>query len=557
MGNLNDTTNDEIRKEYEDKKHYYYQRYASTINRYACVGNQYESKLTKLYSDVDSKNISDMDINILSGQAQEYKDFLKNTELKIDDYIDELIQSAISMYEGKEEFNKDWFFKLFEKLYNHEIVEILAHNDFHNLCSDKDSVLELMERSGAVCEIACFSNEGAIKQILEDRDLLEKIYKNEVLTSSNLNGDEILSLFLLQLEHFKELTQDQEFMTGLLKNVGDIYDDVSNAFGVINYVIAQNCEKLLQERDFSESVFNFIEKITEKSRDTIWYPTEAMVGLAKKMLLTPELASDEELAKRYVKDFKYLYNIDKSFLKNKDFMEMVLDECEPVVFDNFELPLEFYSDPNILEKYLKAKTEWGINGINFDFDNDLFADLYEQSYGESIEDCMRQEIENVIEKNKAIVVNEENSSEYDDVISVIQQWAQDSDLIRIGEKLDVIKVPKGEIIKGKLNIGNGENKNTIDDSSVLFSTIVLDGNNVADVLRKIGIDTRINIDKKQELYDESIEIPKQKREEDFLEKVSDLASQKKVLKEKEKGAKELLKQYEQLNQNNEKSVSDE
>lgn len=557
MGNLNDTTNDEIRKEYEDKKHYYYQRYASTINRYACVGNQYESKLTKLDSDVDSKNISDMDINILSGQAQEYKDFLKNTELKIDDYIDELIQSAISMYEGKEEFNKDWFFKLFEKLYNHEIVEILAHNDFHNLCSDKDSVLELMERSGAVCEIACFSNEGAIKQILEDRDLLEKIYKNEVLTSSNLNGDEILSLFLLQLEHFKELTQDQEFMTGLLKNVGDIYDDVSNAFGVINYVIAQNCEKLLQERDFSESVFNFIEKITEKSRDTIWYPTEAMVGLAKKMLLTPELASDEELAKRYVKDFKYLYNIDKSFLKNKDFMEMVLDECEPVVFDNFELPLEFYSDPNILEKYLKAKTEWGINGINFDFDNDLFADLYEQSYGESIEDCMRQEIENVIEKNKAIVVNEENSSEYDDVISVIQQWAQDSDLIRIGEKLDVIKVPKGEIIKGKLNIGNGENKNTIDDSSVLFSTIVLDGNNVADVLRKIGIDTRINIDKKQELYDESIEIPKQKREEDFLEKVSDLASQKKVLKEKEKGAKELLKQYEQLNQNNEKSVSDE
>ena len=570
--------------------------------------------------------------------------------------FDYLKRRAIEMYEGETKFNEEWFFKLFEKLLNNEIFEILNREDSHNLCNDKNFILELMEHSGGILEIASFAGKDAIMQIFENKELLEKIYKNEILTSSNLDGSEIISVLLLQLKYFDEITQDKNFMTNILKNIEEVENNDKKSdiiLAVVCNVLSRSCEELLKDREFTEAVFDFIE---DTYGELSAYDINSFIfdELAKKMLSTPELASDEELAKRYVKNLKWVHNVDRNLFENKDFMEMALEKSDPVAFDNFELPEKYYSDPNILEKYIKAKTEFGINGINFDFDNDVFAKLFEQYYNESIETCMRDGIASVIEQNNSIVISGyDDRIDYDEIISVLQQWAEDEDLIRIGDKIKVVNNPEGEIVEGQINIVVGENsKNTITTDSDYNTTIVLDGNRIARILKQLGIDTRIDMEQMQELYSEMIgalkqksqegkitpqevseiikrssllnqgqnhiniiadeesgkaktiiSIPhpayrnefqkvefdgeelleiielannnspeelcsdiiqmspklvqKRKKDEDFVELVQELASEKRKLEVKKQGAKELLEQYEELNGEKNKSVSDE
>ncbi|MBR3003172.1 MAG: hypothetical protein IKF38_06455 [Clostridia bacterium] len=431
--------------------------------------------------------------------------------------VDNLKIRAIEMYEGEAEFDKEWFLRLFEKLLNYEIFEILLHEDSRNLCNDKNFILELMEHSGAVLEIASFADKDAIMQIFEDKELLEKIYKKEILTGSNLDGSEIISVLLLQLNYLDEITQDKNCMSTILKNIEEVESSNKKSdiiLAVMCNVLARNFEDLLKDREFTEAVFDFIE---DTYGELSVYDINSFIfdELAKKMLSTPELASDEELAKRYVKNLKWLHNVDRNLFGNKDFMEMALDNGDPVAFDNFELPLKFYFDPNILEKYLKAKKEFGINGINFDFDNEVFAKLYEQYYNESIETCMRDEIARAIEQNNSIIISGyDDSIDYDEIISVLQQWAEDEDLIKIDDKIKVVNNPEGEIVEGQINIVIGGNsKNTISTDSDYNTTIVLDGHKIASILKKIGIDTRIDMKQMQELYSEMIGKLKQKSQE--------------------------------------------
>ena len=180
MDNLNDNTNEKFERKTKVNP---WKRYNDSLNRYGDI----------LYT-------------LWGGDLSEY--LPKRTE-ELDKYtlhldFDILKRRAIEMYEG-EEFDKKWFLRLFEKLLNDEIFEILHHEDSRNLCNDKNFILELMEHSGAVLEIASFAGKDAIMQIFEDNELLEKIYKNEILTSSNLDGSEILSVLLLQLNYFDEI----------------------------------------------------------------------------------------------------------------------------------------------------------------------------------------------------------------------------------------------------------------------------------------------------------------------------------------------------------------
>ena len=492
MDNLNGNTKEKFEREIKVNP---WRRYNDSLNRYegildTCwIVNESEYRPKRTETEELVKYMSHLDFDILK-------------------------RRAIEMYEGKAEFNKKWFLRLFEILLNDEIFEILHHEDSLNLCNDKNFILELMEHSGAVLEIASFAGKDAIMQIFEDKELLGKIYNKEILTSSNLEGYEIISVLLLQLNYFYEITQDKSFMTNILKNIKEIESNNKKSdtiLAVMSNVLEINCEELLKDREFTEAVFDFIENTYgELSTYDVFFDE-----LAKKMLPTPELASDEELAKRYIKNLKWFYNVDRNLFENKDFMEMALDNGNPVAFDNLELPLKFYYDPNILEKYLEAKSGLVFNGINFDFDNEVFAKLYEQHYNESIETCMREEIARAIERKKAIVVCEyDDSIDYNEIIGIIQQWAEDEDLIRIGDKIKVVNNSEGEIVEGQINIVVGENsKNTITMDSDYNTTIVLDGNKIASILKQIGIDTRIDMEQMQELYSEMIGELKQKSQE--------------------------------------------
>ena len=505
MNILKNNVGDEKIKKTKDKKENvnYNERYKKTFDNYRDAlygidGLRRDGENSLIRNDVSVEDIENLDSK-------------------------EEFNHAVLMYEGKEEFDKKCFLEIFEKLYNHEIMDLLSHNDYYNLCDDKDFIMDLMECSGAVCEIACFATKKVIKQILEDKELLQRIDKKEILVNSNLCGNDILSIFILQLMNFKDLTQDKVFMTNLLKNISDMEGmNIGNAsFNGVNFILKERCEDILKEKDFTENVFDFLEGAANNS---YLGANTSMSELGEVMLTTPELSSNKELADRYVNNFRVLYNIDKSLIENEEFMEKAL-EYQGLCLYGFELPSSLYSNTNILENYLKQKED--LEGINFDVNNSVFAELFEKTWGESVDYCMRTEIANAIEQNNRIVVNEENSSKYDDAIDVLQQWAEDNDLIKIGHKLDVVKVPKGEIKEGDLNIGNGENnKNCIDDSKVGESTIILNGDTITDTLKKIGIDNR------------------------FLERITDLANQKKELGEKEESAKVLLEQYEQLQPNN-------
>lgn len=454
------------------------------------------------------------------------------------DIIDE-IGLALSMFEGKTKLDKSKILAIFEKLYNWEIMQFLAHNDYYNICDDKDFILDLIEHSGATCEIACYATDRVIKQILEDKELLEKIYTEEVLKKANLSGAENLSVFISQLVRCDELNNYKDFMMDLIKNVMDIknigtqYDDL--ICDSMNFVFIEKCEELFKDKEFTENVFKFLENI-EKG---IKYENDYILGLAEIMLKTPELSSNRDLAFKYISNFATCKNIDKSLFENEDFLNCVLDELGESS-GGFELPLNFYSDEIIVEKYLKSCD--GIEKINFNLNYKVFSDKFEEIFEESMSSVMMNAISEAIENNKMIVISDDESLKSKDVIKNIQQWAEDNDLIKIGDKLHIVKVSKGEVIDGQVNIGNGERgKNTIKYNYTGYSyepTIVLDGDMLENTLKQIGGNNKID------------------EEQEFVDEIFNLVNQKKALHETEKQAKDLLEQYENINENNKKSLND-
>lgn len=459
-----------------------------------------------------------------------------------DNLLEEELNKAALMFGGKLKLDKNVILHVFEKMYNSEIMYFLSHEDYHNLCNDKDFILDLMKHSGAICEIACYATEGVIKSIFEDKELLEKIYNNEILKESNLDSEEVLAAFITQLIRCDGLNNDKKFMENIIKIVAH-----NNRNGTLNdaliHVLVNKCENMFNDKGFTKSVFNLLEK-TDKGR--CYENSILMFELAAIMLKTPELASNEELAYRYIYNFASCKNIDKNLLNKKAFLNRILDELGEST-GKFDLPIELSNDANIVEKYLKSRD---VSEINLIFNSSTFSDIFEKVYGESMISYIKSDISEVLEKNKSIVISEGDISKYNDAINVLQQWAEDNDLIKIGHKLNIIEAPAGKIVKGQLNIGNGvKGRNTVDYHCVdadFKPTIVLDEKGIEDVLKSIPIDNREEIDARQELVDNT-----------FFNEIVDLANKKKLLKQKEISANELLNQYEKLNINNDKNLNKE
>lgn len=468
---------------------------------------------------------------------------------EIDDSLQEEIDKAALMFGGKIKLDKNVILQVFEKMYNSEIMHFLSHEDYHNLCNNKEFILDLMEHSGAICEIACYATEDVIKSIFEDKKLLEKIYNNEILNESNLDGEEVLAVLTTQLIRCDGLNSDKEFMENIIKSVVNNTKKTANyrLNGTLNdaliHVLVNKCESMFNDKGFTKNVFDLLEK-TDKG--SCYENGDLMFKLAAIMLKAPELASNEELAYRYIYNFATCENIDKSLLHKKEFLNRILDELGEST-GKFDLPIEFSNDANIVEKYLKSRD---VREINLIFNSSTFSNLFEKIYGESMSSYMKSDISELIEKNKSIVISEGDISKYNDAINVLQQWAEDNDLIKIGHKLKIIEVTTGKIVKGQLNIGNGEKgRNTVDYYFVdadCKPTIVLDGNEIGDILKSIGIDNRGDIDAEHELADNTL-----------LNEILDLANKKKSLKQKEISANELLSQYEKLTRKNEKNLNEE
>jgi hypothetical protein len=404
---------------------------------------------------------------------------------------------------------------------NDEVLYTLSNKDYYHLLEDKETVLKMMEKSGLALEIAVALPDSTTKQLLTDKDCLSKALNKEILKNSNLTGGEIIASIMVQLIQNDELTNNKEFMTGLMNDLveianGDRYYMLDEA---MTYILSKKCDGLFKEKDFSNVVFNFYEKM-----GCLEYA--GYKDIAEKMLKLSDVPHDKELALKYAECFSRVDGIDQQLFEDEEFLKQIL-ENQNIYLGNVELPEKYYSNPDILREYIERKCG-EINKIHFDFDNEDLKRIFMENYNYSMESYMRDYIRCSIEQDKEIVVSGyDESIDYDDAISAIQQWAEDEDLIKIGEKIHVVNKPEGEIIEGKLNIVTGDNvKNSITEGTISVTgcsinnmeikyndTIILNGYKFADIIKQLGIDTRIDMDKIQNQYDEMIENLKQKCEE--------------------------------------------
>ena len=425
------------------------------------------------------------------------------------DLRNKIVRCAENMFQGESPFDETLFYKAFELMTNDDVLYTLSNEDYNHLLEDKETVLKMMEKSGLALEIAVALPDSTIKQLLTDKELLSKALNKEIIKNSNLTGSEIVSSMLVQLLHNDELTNDKDFMIGLMNDLvevanGDRYYMLDEA---MTYILSKKCDDLFKEKDFSKEVLNLYENMGCLEYSDYEY-------IAGKIIKLSDVSHDKELALKYAEIFSRADGIDKELLEDEEFIKQVLENTN-IYWGNIELPEKYYSNPDILREYIQRKYDC-INKLNFDLDNENLKDIFMEHYCDSMESYMRDYIKWSIEQNKEIVVSGyDESVDYDDVISAIQQWAEDEDLIKIGEKIHVVNKPEGEIIKGKLNIVTGENvKNSITEGFGFESaTIVLNGYKFADIIKQLGIDTRIDMDKIQNQYDEMIESLKQKCEE--------------------------------------------
>ena len=425
------------------------------------------------------------------------------------DLRNKIVRCAENMFQGESPFDETLFYKAFELMTNDDVLYTLSNEDYNHLLEDKETVLKMMEKSGLALEIAVALPDSTIKQLLTDKELLSKALNKEIIKNSNLTGSEIVSSMLVQLLHNDELTNDKDFMIGLMNDLvevanGDRYYMLDEA---MTYILSKKCDDLFKEKDFSKEVLNLYENMGCLEYSDYEY-------IAGKIIKLSDVSHDKELALKYAEIFSRADGIDKELLEDEEFIKQVLENTN-IYWGNIELPEKYYSNPDILREYIQRKYDC-INKLNFDLDNENLKDIFMEHYCDSMESYMRDYIKWSIEQNKEIVVSGyDESVDYGDVISAIQQWAEDEDLIKIGEKIHVVNKPEGEIIKGKLNIVTGENvKNSITEGFGFESaTIVLNGYKFADIIKQLGIDTRIDMDKIQNQYDEMIESLKQKCEE--------------------------------------------
>lgn len=390
-----------------------------------------------------------------------------------EDYSGDLIRHMLS---GLIEANPDEILEELDKmnLFPDELFDAFSGYDCYDLRNNKDFILNAIQKTGGICSISVWASADVIKQILQDRELIEQIIKKEIKIPNFLNGEENIAVFIYQLMQYDELCQDKEFMMQLINTLTDIARRkgfssflgeqwVDEAMGlIISTVILEKCQGILGDRDFEKCVLDFIDQVQCEGFD--------FGGFSEKLLATEELSKDEELAYKYVKRLGSVRNISPNLLKKRDFLESIIESYSSIGKE-FYLPKEFCSNIEIVKKYLKKDGSY--QGISLEIlNNPEIAEIINQYYREDPNEMMLDEIAKKIEETGTVVTHFGDDLDNKAAIEAIQKWAEDNDLIKIGYPLKVIRVPAGQVKEGYLNIDTGGHKGSTVEAD---GTIVIDG----------------------------------------------------------------------------------
>ena len=230
------------------------------------------------------------------------------------------------------------------------------NNDYYGIFNDKDFLVRVIEKTGEVAYPAAIASEDTIKQILEDKDLLETILEDDKdLKNSFLSGDEKVSIILEQLFRCDNLCDDKEFVLRLLDNMKNLNEGIAetNMSGVLKDILKEKCKDQLQDREVTEKIFDLLENGVDCD----------LYELCDDLLLEDELKNDKDLAFRYCKIFHNVQNIDESFLEDREFLVSILDNSD-IIGSNFQLPAKFNNDVEVVSMYLDSDGDGEC--INFD-----------------------------------------------------------------------------------------------------------------------------------------------------------------------------------------------
>lgn len=394
-----------------------------------------------------------------------------NFELYIEQIINYLKQILFGLYA----FNQNRLLEIFAQIPFHpdELIEIFSLDtevdlDYYDVKNNKDFMVELMKRTGAVNEIAWIISSNVLKEILQDEELIRQILERDIEIPNFLSGSEVITVFIKKLNGNKELVNDKEFMKGLINFFVNLVKNgvvLGECLESTIVEIMESCgESVFGDRGFTEAVLDFCEK-TERCHDS---GAVFDYSLYDKLLPTEELAQDQQLAERYVSIFSLVGNISKELLRKRDFLEKVLNNGHSDIGEFVRLPVEFSFDIELVKKYLDSSGSF--EGINLDFLK------FQKSQGvEGLDDYII-EYQNVILnsifetlRSGVIATGLKDTPDTLAAIEALQKWAEDNDLIKIGQSLNIIRVPEGEIKEGYINIGVGNcNGIRLEKHSVLF-----------------------------------------------------------------------------------------
>ncbi len=411
---------------------------------------------------------------------------------------------ALSMYCGGCEFNEKIFFKAFELMENNDIVYFLSHEDVNHFCDNIDFVKKMIEHSGAPIEVFSSIPESSIRKYLNSKDTMQMLYDMDDV-KSKFNGAEILSILLVQVKKIKELSEDKEFLINLMKNIRAIekMDDKSNYLisGTIVGILSNIDKKFFADRNNIEAVLSFFE---DSKYEFLFLEDSEKEEFFDRVVSNPEMANDKELAYRYMSVFDRNEGVNPKLYEDEEFLLRVLNNIHGASFSNIEIPHSLYKNEEILSKYIHSK-DFLTNKLFYDFDNDVLKKLFNEYYGYSMEYSVRSFIEYLIEKKQSIVVCGDDDTNIEEAVNIIQAWAEDKDLVKIGHKINVIKSTDNKIQENHLNIVTGENGKCMGNKEYNEETLVLDGNKILETLKILGLDTRLDIYKMHEQCEAMIE----------------------------------------------------
>lgn len=232
---------------------------------------------------------------------------------------------AYGMIRGMEELDENKLLDYLGKMkpFADEIYILFEPYDHYNLLDNKDFIVKAIQRTGGMIPFINLASTNVIKEILQDEDLMRKIFEEQIHIPNFLSGRENLAVILYQLMWHDELSQNNEFMQQLMRNLVNItgeLDITSNRTLIdsIRTVIFEKCPETLRNREFFENLLNSIQYLSD---------CNMLINLPE------EFCSDIDIIKKYLEKAGLYYGISIEILNSPEMLELTRDNINEYIID--------------------------------------------------------------------------------------------------------------------------------------------------------------------------------------------------------------------------------